>query len=283
MGFPGANKIGGISNMDRTKKIVKIIKTSMVVCFVFLLSFGFIQKTIADDLDKIKDAGKLKIALTGAYPPFSMVNDQNEVVGFDVSIGSEIARRMGLKPKIITTAWDGILAGLLAGKYDTIVGSMSINEKRKEVVDFVGPYYTAGRAIFVRKSSDINSQDDLKGKTIGVTLGETHEKWARKQSDMKWNIKTYKGLPELLLEIDNNRIDALIIDSIPGRVAIKKNNRPIRELIIPAMASGAVKVGIAIRKGNPKLASAMQHALDEMMDDGTYEKIALKWIGADIR
>lgn len=269
--------------MNSTQRIVKAIKKSMVVFIVVLLSLGFIQTAIADDLDKVKDAGELKIALTGAYPPFSLINDKNEVVGFDVSIGSEIAIRMGVKPKIITTAWDGILAGLLAGKYDTIVGSMSITPERQKVVDFVGPYYKAGRAIFVPASSGINALNDLKGKTIGVTLGETHEKWARTQTDMKWNLKTYKGLPELLLEIENNRIDALIIDSIPGRVAITKDKRPIRELNLPDLDGSAVDVGIAIRKGNPALAAAMQSALAEIMKDGTYEKIALKWVGADIR
>lgn len=237
----------------------------------------------ADDLADIKEAGELRVALSGAYPPFSMVNDQNEVVGFDVAIGSEIAKRLGVEPVIVTTAWDGIIAGLLAGKYDTIVGSMSITPEREKVVDFVGPYYHAGRAIFVPKESDVETLEDLKGKTIGVTLGETHEKWAREQTDMNWELKTYKGLPELLLELQNGRIDAMIIDSIPGRVAIKKEDRPIRELDLPNLEGGNVAVGIAIRKDNPELKAAMQKALDAMMEDGTYEEIAMKWVGADIR
>lgn len=237
----------------------------------------------ADELDTIKANGKLSIALTGAYPPFSLVNEQNEVVGFDVSIGKEIAKRLGVEPEIVTTAWDGILAGLMAGKYDTIIGSMSITPKRMEVVDFVGPYYSAGRAIFVGADSAVMGMDDLKGKTVGVTLGETHEKWAREQSDMDWTLKTYKGLPELMLELKNGRIDALIIDSIPGRVAITKDKQPIRELDLSDIEGASVGVGMAIRKGNPELAAAMQKALDDMMADGTYEKISVEWVGADIR
>ncbi|PLX42069.1 MAG: amino acid ABC transporter substrate-binding protein [Hyphomicrobiales bacterium] len=236
----------------------------------------------ADDLDKVKSAGQLSIALTGAYPPFSLINEQNQVVGFDVDIGSEIAKRMGLKPKIITTAWDGILAGLMAGKYDTIVGSMTATEKRKKVVDFVGPYYHDGRAIFIPAASTAKSYADLKGKKIGVTLGETHEKWANKQSDMNWDVRTYKGLPELLLELGNGRIDAIIIDSIPGRAAVKAG-KSIKMMDLPKLEGGHLPIGIAIRKGNPQLAAAMQKALDGMMSDGTYEKISVKWVGADIR
>lgn len=237
----------------------------------------------ANGLQDIKDAGELRIAMSGAYPPFSMINDKNEVVGFDVAIGKGIAERLGVKPVIVTTAWDGIIAGLLAGKFDTIVGSMSITPQREKAVDFVGPYYHAGRAVFVAKDSKVQSLDDLKGKTIGVTLGETHEKWARQQTDMDWEIKTYKGLPELLLELENGRIDAMIIDSVPGEVAIEKEKKPIRELDTPDIEGSNVAVGIAIRKDSPELKAAMQKALDDMMSDGTYKKIAQEWVGADIR
>jgi polar amino acid transport system substrate-binding protein len=235
----------------------------------------------ADDLEKIKQAGEIRIAMSGAYPPFNFVNDKNEVVGFDPAIGKGIAERIGVKPVIVTTAWDGIIAGLLASKYDTIVGSMTITDKRKEVLDFVGPYYSAGRGVFVKTDSKINALEELSGKTIGVTLGETHEKWAREKGG--WEIRTYKGLPELLLELENGRVEAIIVDNIPVRVAMQKSGAKIRQLDTPNIEGGSIKVGIAVRKGNPELMAAMQKALDDMMSDGTYEKIAMEWIGADIR
>ena len=96
----------------------------------------------ADELADIQERGVLRIAMSGQYPPFNFVNQQNQVVGFDPAIGTEIAKRMGLEVEIITTAWDGIIGGLLASKYDAVVGSMSITEERDKVIDFVGPYYT---------------------------------------------------------------------------------------------------------------------------------------------
>lgn len=242
---------------------------------------GLAASAAADELAEIKESGELRMAMSGAYPPFNFVNDQNEVVGFDPAIGAGIAERLGVEPVIVTTAWDGIIAGLLAGKYDTIVGSMTITPKRQEVVDFVGPYYSAGRGVFVVSDSPIQSLDELKGKTLGVTLGETHEKWAREEGG--WDIRTYKGLPELLLELQNGRVDAIVVDNIPVRVAIQKSGADIRQLETPGIEGGSVKVGIAIRKDNPELKAAMQAALDEMMADGSYEAIALEWIGADIR
>lgn len=248
-------------------------------------AFSAISLTVttasADDLEKVKSAGSLSIAMTGQYPPFNFVNDKNEVVGFDASIGTEIAKRIEVEGKIVTTAWDGIIAGLLASKYDTIVGSMTITPEREKAVDFVGPYYHAGRGVFVAESSTVKTLDELKGKTIGVTLGETHEKWAREQGG--WELRTYKGLPELMLELKSGRVDAIVVDNIPVKVAIKESGEKVRQLDTPNIEGGSVAIGIAIRKDNPELKAAMQKALDDMMADGTYEKISQEWIGSDIR
>jgi polar amino acid transport system substrate-binding protein len=256
----------------------KILSLTIILIVASLMATSV---SSAEDFDKIKQAGEMKLAMTGAYPPFNFINEKNEVVGFDPAIGKEIARRIGVKGVVVTTAWDGILAGLLAGKYDTICGSMTITDKRKEVVDFVGPYYRSGRGIFVQKDSAIKSLDDLKGKMVGATLGETHEKWARTQEG--WKVQTYKGLPELLLELENKRLDAIVVDTLAGMLAIKKSGQPIKKLDLPQVEGGDVNVGIAIRKDNPKLKEAMQKALDDMMADGTYQKITMEWIGFDIR
>lgn len=254
------------------------LRTLLAAGAILIGALGTVQQLQADELDTIKADGSMRIAMTGAYPPFNFVDEQNMVVGFDPAIGKEIARRMGVEAEVITTAWDGIIGGLLANKYDAIVGSMSITEKRKEVVDFVGPYYSTMRAIFTMAGSEITSVSQLNSVTIGVTLGETHEQWAREQG---YTVKTYKGLPELLLELENGRVDAIIGDSIAVILAAKASGRDIAQ--IQDLVTESVGAGIAIRKGNPELHAAMQKALDELQADGTYMTIAKKWIGSDIR
>ncbi|RCK45643.1 amino acid ABC transporter substrate-binding protein [Thalassospira profundimaris] len=255
---------------------LKQVFSAVVMAAAICLPFTSAQ---ADDLQKIQNAGKLSIAMSGAFPPFSFVDENNQVVGFDVDIGSEIARRLKTTPVIVTTAWDGIIAGLITGRYDTVIGSMSITEERKKAVDFVGPYYRSGLAVFVHKGSGITTVGALKGKTVGVTLGEAAEKWARDQN--KFNIRTYKGLPEMLLDLTAGRIDAIVADDIPVFVAMAKSNAPVEQIKDDTLPR--YDVGIAIRKNNPELAAAMQKALDDMMADGTYESISKKWIGYDIR
>lgn len=245
-----------------------------------LAASAFASPALADDLDHVQEVGVLRVAMSGAFPPFSFVDEQNNVVGFDVDIGTEIAKRLGVKAEIVTTPWDGIIAGLIAGKFDTIVGSMTITEERAKSITFVGPYYHGGRGVFVLDAAGTAALPDLDGKTVGVTLGETHEAWAKEQPG--WTVATYKGLPELLLEINAGRVDAIAADKIPVLIAMKDQGLPLRELVIPGEDPTA-NVGIALRQGNPDLAAAMQAALAAMQADGTYEAISMKWIGRDIR
>jgi polar amino acid transport system substrate-binding protein len=250
----------------------------MAATVVAAASLGAPSAVAADELDTIRERGVMRIAMSGAYPPFNFVNDENEVVGFDPSIGTEIARRMGLDVEIVTTAWDGIIAGLLTNRYDAIVGSMSITPERDEVLDFVGPYYTTRRAVFTLPDSGVTSMDQLGDVRVGVTLGETHEEWAR---DRGYSIRTYRGLPELILELQNGRVDVIVNDSIVAILAM--NERGIDYVMLPDPEAEPIGAGIAIREGNPMLAAEMQAALDAMMEDGTYLEIANEWVGGDIR
>ncbi|MFC4215247.1 transporter substrate-binding domain-containing protein [Pseudophaeobacter arcticus] len=254
-----------------------LLKTTLAAGFALAASFTTASFAMAEELDKIKEDGVIRIAMSGAYPPFNFVNDSNEVVGFDPAVGAEIAKRMGVEVEIVTTAWDGIIGGLLANKYDAIVGSMSITEERQQVVDFVGPYYTTKRAIFA-KPGGISSAAELGDAKVGLTLGETHEAWAR---EMGYDVRTYKGLPELLLELEHGRVDVIVNDSIAAILAMKETGQDY--VMITDFETEEFGAGIAIRKGNPELAAAMQGALDAMMEDGTYLEIANKWVGGDIR
>lgn len=257
-------------NLRRTFLKSAVLATSLAAVGVNIAA--------AEELEMLKEKGVIRIAMSGAYPPFNFVNDQNDVVGFDPAVGSEIAKRMGLEAEIVTTAWDGIIGGLLANKYDAIVGSMTITEERNKVVDFVGPYYSDKRAIFTQPGSSIKSLDDLADVRVGLTLGETHEAWAREKG---YNISTYKGLPELLLELENGRVDAIVNDSIAAILAMGAKGQEFEMFADPT--TEPFGAGIAIREGNPELAAEMQAALDAMMEDGTYLKLAEEWIGADIR
>lgn len=242
-------------------------------------SVMFFSDVFAGDLARIKDTGKITMAMSGQYPPFNFVNENNSLTGFDVEMGTELAKRLGVKGVPMSTAWDGIIAGLLANKYEWICGSMAITPERLKSIDFSDPYYRSGAQLFVKKGSPIQSAKQLDGKKIGVTLGTTYEKWVR-ENIKDADIRTYKGVPDMILEVGNGRIDGFITDKIVGALAIKEKGVPI------ALAGDLLyeeKMGIALRQSNEDLKAAMNEALAAMKADGTYKAISMKWLGIDVR
>jgi polar amino acid transport system substrate-binding protein len=234
---------------------------------------------LAEDLAKVKTKGEIKMAMSGQYPPFNFVNDKNRLTGFDVEIGRAVAKRIGIKATPLSTAWDGIIAGLLANKYELICGSMAITEERQKSIDFSDPYYRSGAQLFVKKGSPIKSVSELKGKKVGVTLGTTYEQWVR-ANIAGADVRTYKGVPDMILEVGYGRIDGFITDKIVGALAIKKKGAPI-SLVGDLLYEE--KMGIALRQNNPALKAALNDGLAAIKKDGTYRTISMKWLGIDVR
>jgi ABC-type amino acid transport substrate-binding protein len=120
------------------------------------------QPATDNSLERVKKKGKISFAMSGGYRPFNYFSDDDELTGFDVDIGKEVAKRLGVSYEPITTDWSGILEGLRSGRYDGIFGSMAITEERAKVVDFTDPYYYSGAQLIVRTDSEINSPENLK-------------------------------------------------------------------------------------------------------------------------
>ena len=217
--------------------------------------------------------------MSGQYPPFNFIDENNQITGFDVDICNAIAREIGVRPSPVTTAWDGIIAGLLADKYDLICGSLAITEKRLKAIDFSAPYYRSGAQLFVGRNSALDSISQLRGRAIGVTLGTTYEEWVRAYLPGS-KVRTYKGIPEMILEVVNGRLDGFITDRIVGAIAIDEKNAPIK-------AAGPLlyeeKMGIALRKNNPELKRAINAALEKIKARDDYRRISIKWLKIDAR
>lgn len=256
-----------------------MMKRLMLALLILLTGCLWLTMAAAEDLAKVKEKGEIRMAMSGQYPPFNFVDENNKLTGFDVEIGGEVAKRIGVEGKPLSTAWDGIIAGLLANKYELICGSMAITDERLKSIDFTDPYYRSGAQLFVKEGSPVTSVKDLDGKKIGVTLGTTYEKWVR-ENMAGADVRTYKGVPDMILEITTGRIDGFITDKIVGALAIKEKGVPI------ALAGDLLyeeKMGIALRQGNPELKAAMNAALEDMKKDGTYKTISMKWLGIDVR
>jgi polar amino acid transport system substrate-binding protein len=225
---------------------------------------------------KLREEGTLTFAMSGLYKPYNF-RQQGELTGFDVEIGKALAKEMGLKPKPVTNPFETIVAGLQTRKYDAVIGSMGITEERKKAVDFSKPYYRSGAQIFVDQGNqDIQSPEDLKGKTIGVVKATTYKDEALKYSD---DIKEYTSDVTALQDLPTGRVDAVITDEGLGDYAILHDHLPIDKVGKPLTQD---EMGIAVRKGNPQLVKAINQALDRIVENGTYDQISQKWFRRNI-
>lgn len=228
-------------------------------------------------LDEIKERGYMTFATDGAYPPMEFPDPENpsELIGFDIDLGKAIAEKLGVEHRAVVVDWDGILAGLESGRYDVVMSSMNITEERQKSADFV-QYFEMGQMIVVAKGNPkgIHSLDDLKGKVIAVQIGTTNEEIARGIEGA--TVKTFQTFPDALKEVHVGRADATILDEPVARYYANIEGDKYEFVGEPFERA---PVGIAVAKGNEDLVQAIQKALDELKQDGTYDQIYAKWFG----
>lgn len=111
--------------------------------------------------ERVKREGRAVFAMSGGYPPFNYYDEENQLTGFDVEIGRAVCERLGIQYEPTTAAWDGIIEGLRAKRYDGVWGSMAITDERLRIVSFSDPYYVSGAQLVVRDDSPIQSPEDL--------------------------------------------------------------------------------------------------------------------------
>lgn len=230
--------------------------------------------------DAGKDGAKqdFTYAMSGVYKPFNF-KENGELMGFDVEIGKALAEKMGMNPVPITNPFETIIQGLQAKKYDTVIGSLTITPEREKAVAFSNVYYRSGAQIFVAADNDtIKSAEDLKGKKIGVQKASSYEQQALKLTD-KSNITTFDSDVTALMDISTGRLDAVITDQMVGFRYMKEVPGKIKDVGEPLSKDNQA---IALRKDDKELLEKVNKALDEIIKDGTYQKISEKWFGRDI-
>ncbi|WP_458413785.1 substrate-binding periplasmic protein [Schinkia sp. CFF1] len=233
-------------------------------------------------LDEIKDRGVMKVGVMGTYRPYNFLNENKEMDGFDADIAKEIAKRLGVKVEFVAQEFSGMIAGLLAEKFDGVISQMTITDERKQQMDFSDPYITNQvKAIVQEGNNTIKSVEDFKGKNIGVGLGTNDETYLRTELMPKvgdFKIMTYNDVITTLKDLDAGRIDATINNMYALKPVVEEQGFKIKAV---GDAIKSDQAGIATRKGNPELISELNRILAEMKQDGTYKEIFVKWFGEE--
>jgi len=227
-------------------------------------------------VEGIAPAGDMPTYIVGTeaqFPPFEIVDSSGNVIGFDVDLMNAIAEDQGFKVEYLDQDFAGLIPALQTGNIDIIASGMTITEEREEQVDFSEPYITAGLALAVTvDNEEIQSVDDLQGKTVAVQTGSTGYLKAEelKEAGVIAEIKDFPHVNEAIEELKIGGADAMI------------NDLPVTDAFIAAQP-GVIKIvgeplnsesyGFAVRSGNTELLEMINAGLENVTASGKYDEL----------
>lgn len=260
------------------------------VAAVLMGSVAFAGET----LDRVDSSKVLKVATNAGWPPQSYLDDSNQLVGFDIDVANEIAKRLGVVAEFDTPEWGVMTGGRWGGRWDVAVGSITPTKPRSEVLDFAGIYYYTPYVFAVNADSKVADAKELNGKKIGVETATTSEEYVNRSLVIDapgvapvayWlepgEVKTYADsmLPFDDLRLgDGVRVDAVIAGEQTVLGAIK-NGYPIK--ILPGDYAFQEPLAIVADKGDAEWTAKIGETIAAMQADGTLSTLTTKWYGKD--
>ena len=263
------------------------LKLFVAICTVALLATGCGQKQGVDQSwDKIKEKGEFVVGLDDNYPPAGFRDKAGELVGVDIDLAKEAAKRLGVKAVFKPVQWDGVLLNLKSGEIDLIWNALGITPKRQKEIAFTDSYMDDRNIIVVKAGSPIKTKADLDGKSIGLQLGSTAEEAVAKDpvSSKLKEIKKFENPTVALMDLNAGRIDAVVTNEMNARYLITTEKTADKYYILTEKEGDFDKepYGVGVRMEDKAFLAELNRVLDEMKADGTSAKISNQWFGADI-
>lgn len=245
-------------------------------------------------LDRVQATKTLTLSSDPAYPPQSFLDENNRMVGFDIDVGREIARRLDAELEIVTPAWEIITAGNWGERWDISVGSMTPTTERARVLEFPAVYYYVPASFAVHAASGVQTIEDLQGKRIGVCGGCTYEAYLN--GDL---VMDAQGVPPFeylvqpgevrIYDTDTNAFDDLrlgdgvrldaVMSALPTLQEAIRSGMPLRLVGDPVFYE---PLAVAVDKGDPEFAAKIAEIVQAMHEDGTLSTLSERWYGVDL-
>ena len=264
----------------KMKKILFISIIAILLANSIMASGNKENAVSGDQLERIKEKGEITIAMEGTWAPWTYHNEKDELVGYDTEIGQVIADKLGVKAVFVEGEWDGLLAGLDAGRYDIMINGVDYTEERAKKYDFSTPYAYNRTAVIVKNDNNAISQmSDLKGLKTANTISSTYAQVAEKYGANVTGVDDLVQTFELLI---SGRIDATLNAEVT--FYDYKKAHPDAKIKIAVLDPESTKVVIPFKKGDDSatLREAVNKALEEMREDGTLSALSIKYFGTDI-
>ena len=233
---------------------------------------------LADELSDIQAKGEIVVATEGAWAPWTYHDENDTLVGFDVEVAQAIAAKLGVKATFVETEWDGIFAGMDAGRYDIAANGVEITDERAEKYDFTESYGYIRTALVVRGDNDsITSFEELNGKHTANSIASTYMLLAESYGAETVGVDTLDQTIEMVL---TGRADATLNAEVSVYDYLRVH--PEANIKIVALTDEASQVAIPVRKGEETLVAALNQAIQELAAEGELSRISIKYFGSDI-
>ncbi|MGO4439159.1 transporter substrate-binding domain-containing protein [Rhizobium sp. RAF56] len=217
------------------------------------------------------------------YVPFTSLDASGKFVGWEVEFKDAICKQANLDCQIVLVSWDGIIPALTSKKIDLIIGSMSITDERKKVIDFTDKYYDTPAVVIANKNDKIGADaESLSGKSVAVLVSTIHQQYALAHFKSS-EIKEYQTQDEMYQDLAAGRVDAVIADAIAVQPFLKSD--PCCELKGNLAEDASILgagVGIGLRQGETDLKNRLNDAIKAIRADGTYDAFSKKYFDFDI-
>ena len=251
--------------------------------FTVLILITILFTGCINDADNSKKV--LVIGLDDEYAPMGFRNDKGELVGFDVDLAKELAKRMDIEFKFQPIDWDKKKEEITSGNIDILWNGTDITDERKEYMIYTRPYMDNRQILLVKKGNDqnIHTEGDLEGKIVGTQAGSSSRNYVDGNTKLKNSFKefkTYLNFKQAFADLENGAVDVLICDEIAGRYEISKI--PQKFEVIEDTIGSVCEIGIGFRKEDVELRDKVQKIFNDMVADGTTKKISEKWFQADL-
>ena len=221
------------------------------------------------NLESIKSKGKLVVGTSADFPPYEFhkeIDGKDEIVGFDIDIAKEVAKDLGVELEIKDMDFDGLLVALQAGKVDMVFAGMSPTEERKQNADFTDVYYQGNHTFIMRAGEEagMNAMEDLNGKKIGVQKGSIQEEMA-KEAYGEENLKSLAKVTDLVLDLKNNKVDAILVETAVAEFNVEKNEGlALTGFTVEDETGGSA---IALKKGSEEVVAEVNKTIQKLKDE----------------
>jgi polar amino acid transport system substrate-binding protein len=246
------------------------------ILIALLIIIGFVALSIGGCQRGEEKIASITCATDATWPPMEMVDENKNIVGFDIDFMNAVAKEAGFTVEFKNTAWDGIFAGIAAGKYDAIISSVTITDERKKTMDFSEPYINAGQVLIVPKESDAVIIADLAGKGVGAQIGTTGAREIDKVEGVQ--LKSYDEIGLAFEDMATGRIAGVVCDTpVAAQYALQQDEYKEKFKIVGDVLTEEY-YGIVVQKGNQKLLDLINKGIKAVQEEGIDKQLEEKWL-----